>query len=69
MSGHGLVVDELPVDGDFEDAFGAGSELDLVENGRPSRSDLGCRTDSLVEIVSRNAVLDHDRVSRIDHFS
>lgn len=44
-------------------------QIDGLQHRCPSRSDLSCRTDSLVEIVSRYAVFDRYRVLRINHDS
>src|SRR5579864_8687767 len=67
VSGDALVEHERAVDRDLEDAFGAGPQLDATENRRPSRRYLCCHTDSVIEIVSRNAVFDQYFVCGIDH--
>ena len=66
-TGRGLVVDDLIVKGDPEDAFGAGLQFEAEKDRRPALQNLSCRTDSLVQVVSRDAVLDDDVVLRIDH--
>lgn len=66
-TGRGLVVDDLIVKGDPEDAFGAGLQFKAEKDRRPTLQDLSCRTDSLVQVVSRDAVFDDDAVLRVDH--
>jgi hypothetical protein len=68
-TGTGFVEDDLAVDGDLEDALRSCAQLDARYDGGPSIGDLGCRTDSLVQIVSRDAVFDHHCVLWIDHSS
>jgi hypothetical protein len=65
--GRGLVIDHLIVKGDLEDAFGTGLQLEAEKDRRPALQDLSCRTDSLVQVVSRDAVFDDDAVLRVDH--
>lgn len=65
--GRGLVIDDLVVKGDLEDASGTGLQLEAEKDRRPALQDLSCRTDSLVQVVSRDAVFDDDAVLRVDH--
>jgi hypothetical protein len=65
-SGGLLGVDELPVDGDLEDASTGGDEHEVVDRMLELFEDLGRQTDGLIEIASNGAVLDADlhRTSR-----
>ena len=67
VPGDRLVENDFSVDRDLEDPFLAGPQLDSLQDRRPPRSDLGCRTGSIIEIVSGNAVLDDHLVPRVDH--
>ncbi len=67
MSGFRFVEDQCAVDRDLENALHAGAQLDETQYRRPPRSDRRCRTDSLIEVVSRYAVFDHDLVRRLGH--
>lgn len=67
MAGGVDVVDELAVDQDLEDAPRARAQLYGAEHRRPTRTDRGCRTDSFIEVVSRDAVFDHHVVRRVQH--
>lgn len=67
MTGLRFVENQRAVDRDLENALHTGAQLDELQDRRPSRSDRRCRTDSLIEVVSRNAVFDHDPMGRLDH--
>jgi len=67
VSGMSLVEDEFSVDGDLEDASRSRTQLDPRQYRGPSIRDLGCRTDSLIEIISRHAVFDDYFMLRVDH--
>jgi hypothetical protein len=62
-----LVEHDFAIDRDLEDALHPGAKLDSAYDGSPPRRDLDCRTDSLVEVVSRDAVFDDDGVLRVNH--
>jgi len=66
-SGHCLVVHDRIVERDFEDPFDAALQLETDQSRCPAVEDLSCPTDSVVQVVSRNAVLDDDTVLRVDH--
>lgn len=55
------------IEGDLEGAFSTGLQLEAEQDRRPALQDLSCRTDSLVQVVSRDAVFDDDAVLRVDH--
>jgi len=66
-SGHCLVVHDLVVERDLEDSFGAAPQLETDQSRCPSIQNLSCPTDSVIQVVSRDAVLDDDAVLRVDH--
>ena len=55
------------IEGDLEGAFSTGLQLEAEKDRRPALQDLSCRTDSLVQVVSRDAVFDDDVVFRVNH--
>jgi len=64
---HRLVVEDLAVQAGLEDALDARLQLQADQDGRPALEDLSRPPGGLVEVVSRDAVLDDDAVLRIDH--
>jgi len=66
-SGHCLVVHDLIVERDLEDPLGPAPQLETEQSRRPAIQDLSCPTDSVIQVVSRDAVLDDDAVLRVDH--
>src|SRR6266508_4796026 len=61
--GH-LRVDEVTVHRHLEAALGAGHQLDPLDDGRPPMQQLGRQTDGPVDVVSRDAELDQEPVTR-----
>src|SRR5262249_27003687 len=62
-----LVVNDLVVECDLEDALGAALQLQTEQNRGPAVENLRCPTDSIIQVISRDAVLDDDVVLWIDH--
>jgi hypothetical protein len=62
-----LAEDELLIDADFEATLTAAPKSQLDHDGSPGPQHLSRQTDGLLEIVSRNAVLDGDAMLGIEH--
>jgi hypothetical protein len=62
-----LVVHDLIIEGDLEDAFGAALQLETEQDWGPTVENLCCPTDSIIQVVSRDAVFDDDVVLWVDH--
>lgn len=62
-----LVVHDLIVEGDLEDAFRAALQLETEQDRGPTVENLRCPTDSIIQVISRDAVLDDDVVLWVDH--
>ena len=62
-----LVVNDLIVEGHLEDPLGAGPQLEADQNRSPAVENVCCPTDSFIQVVSGDAVLDDDVVLWVDH--
>ena len=62
-----LVVDDPIVEGHLEDPFGAAPQLEADQGRSPAVENLCCPTDSFIQVVSGDAVLDDDVVLWVDH--
>jgi hypothetical protein len=62
-----LVVNNLIVEGHLEDPFGTGPQLEADQGRSPAIENLCCPTDSFIQVISGDAVLDDDVVLWVDH--
>ena len=62
-----LVVNDLIVEGHLEDPFGTGPQLEADQGRSPAIENLCCPTDSFIQVISGDAVLDDDVVLWVDH--
>ena len=62
-----LVVNDLIVEGHLEDTFGTGPQLEADQGRSPAIENLCCPTDSFIQVISGDAVLDDDVVLWVDH--
>jgi len=62
-----LVVHDLIVEGHLENPLGARPQLEADQGRSPAVENLCCPTDSFIQVVSGDAVLDDDVVLWVDH--
>jgi len=62
-----LVVHDVAVESDLEDALGAALQFETEQNRSPAIENLCRPTDSIIQVISRDAVFEDDVVLWIDH--
>jgi hypothetical protein len=65
----GFGEDQLAIEDDLEAPLRTGDHVDPLDDGRPATEQFVRQTDGTGDIVSGNAELDADEVSRVEHLT